>query len=180
MKRVQKILVPTDLSENSRRALRHACWLAAEEKAAVVVLHIANEFKAWEMYSDDLVFCNPYRPWPIDRIIAEASLDLNNFLAADLAMLNTVPRVTKRVLVGRVTEQIVYSAEDERADLVVMAPRREHKFRFFLSGSVTNKVMRMSPCPVLCIAPPRTRQRERGKLIPSPLAPLRAKLVHEP
>ena len=46
MKRLEKILVPTDLSEQSRMALRYACSLAADEKAALVVLHVANEFQA--------------------------------------------------------------------------------------------------------------------------------------
>ena len=54
MKPLEKILVPTDLSEESRRGLRYACSLAAEEQAAILVLHVANEFKAWDMYSDDL------------------------------------------------------------------------------------------------------------------------------
>ena len=33
MKSIQKLLVPTDLSENSRRGLLYACSLAAENKA---------------------------------------------------------------------------------------------------------------------------------------------------
>ncbi|HEY7168548.1 MAG TPA: universal stress protein [Candidatus Binatia bacterium] len=180
MKRLQKILVPTDLSEGSRRALRYACALATEEDASIVILHVANEFKAWEMYSDDFAICNSYRPWPLDRILSEATLDLNTFLEADLDILRTVPRITKRVLLGQVADQIVYSAEDEGADLIVMAPRREQTFRLLFSTSVTNKVMRMSPCPVLCIAPPRSRQPERGELVRSTFAGLRPKLVHEP
>ena len=116
----------------------------------------------------------------MDRILAEAALDLNRFLEPELPALKTVPRVTSRVLLGRIAEQIVYTAEDEAADLIVTAPRRDHKLRFFFSASVTNKVMRMSPCPVLCIAPPRIPQKQRGELVPSRIAPLRAKLLHEP
>ena len=68
MKSIQKILVPTDLSENSRRGLVYACSLAAENKGIVTILHIANEFDAWELYSDEFSFLEPTRrAWPSDR-----------------------------------------------------------------------------------------------------------------
>ena len=59
MKSIQKLLVPTDLSENSRRGLVYACSLAAENKGVVTILHVANEFDAWELYSDEFSFLEP-------------------------------------------------------------------------------------------------------------------------
>ena len=59
MKQVRKILVPTDLSDQSRRGFCYACSLATEEKADLIVLHVANEFKAWELFSDDFGFLDP-------------------------------------------------------------------------------------------------------------------------
>ena len=56
MKRLNKILVPTDLSEKSLRALHYGCGLAAEDQAAMVILHVANDLNAWELYSEDLAF----------------------------------------------------------------------------------------------------------------------------
>jgi nucleotide-binding universal stress UspA family protein len=56
MKQLNKILVPTDLSEKSLRALHYGCGLAAEDQAAMVILHVANDLKAWELYSEDLAF----------------------------------------------------------------------------------------------------------------------------
>ena len=49
MKRLNKILVPTDLSEKSLRALHYGCGLAAEDQAAMVILHVANDLNAWEL-----------------------------------------------------------------------------------------------------------------------------------
>ena len=46
MKQLEKILIPTDLSEHSRRALIYGCWLASEQKASLIILHVANEFHA--------------------------------------------------------------------------------------------------------------------------------------
>ena len=85
MKNIQKLLVPTDLSENSRRGLLYACSLAAENKGVLTILHVANEFDAWELYSDEFSFLEPSRrAWPTDRILSEAHLDLTHFLEQHL------------------------------------------------------------------------------------------------
>ena len=101
MKRLNKILVPTDLSEKSLRALHYGCGLAAEDQAAMVILHVANDLNAWELYSEDLAFIElNSKPWPIDRVLAEASLDLTRFLERQLQQLKRVPMVTRRVVLG--------------------------------------------------------------------------------
>lgn len=46
MKPLEKILIPSDLSEHSRRAVLYGCWLATEQRASVVVLYVANELRA--------------------------------------------------------------------------------------------------------------------------------------
>jgi len=43
MKSIQKLLVPTDLSENSRRGLVYACSLAAENKGVLTILDPVNK-----------------------------------------------------------------------------------------------------------------------------------------
>src|SRR5512136_2060748 len=98
MKRLNKILVPTDLSEHSRRALAYGFRLAAEDKAELVVLHVANEFNAWEWSTEFEIYTgNHGQMWPLDRILSEASLDLNHFLEPHLTDLKQFPSVTKRV-----------------------------------------------------------------------------------
>ena len=37
---INKILVPTDGSENSEKGLRYACWLASKIEAEITVLHV--------------------------------------------------------------------------------------------------------------------------------------------
>jgi nucleotide-binding universal stress UspA family protein len=167
MKHLKKILVPTDLSEHSRRAMAYGCWLAGEEGSALVVLHVANDLDAWNCYSEDLAYVQLNRqPWPVDRVLAEASLDLNRFLEPYLADLKKAATVTKRVALGTVAEQIAVTAEEENADLVIMSPQRRRGLRHFLFGGITDKVTRMSPCPVLSITQPRPSKPWRGKLAP--------------
>jgi nucleotide-binding universal stress UspA family protein len=166
MNRIEKLLVPTDLSENSRRGLLYAFSLATETKAAVPVLHVANEFAAWELYSDEFAFLDPAaRPWPTDRVLSETRLDLNRFLEPHLETIKNVSIVAKRVVLGPIPDRIALTAEDEKADMIVMSPSRRRRLRRLLSRSITEQVARMSPCPVLSVAPPLASRPWRGKTI---------------
>lgn len=168
MKTIQKLLVPTDLSDNSRRGLLYACSLAMENKGVVTILHVANEF-AWELYTEELSFLEvtTKRAWPSDRVLSEASLDLNHFLEPHLEALKELPCAIKRVVLGPVAEQIVTVAEEEKADLVVMSPQRRRGLRHLLKGGITDRVSRMSPCPVLSVTPPLPSRAWRGRLRPA-------------
>ncbi len=167
MKRLNKILVPTDLSEKSRRALSYGCRLAAEDRASLVVLHVANELKAWELSTEfELYTGNQGQVWPLDRIVSEAALDLNHFIEPHLNDLKQLAGVSKRVVLGNVPERITLTAEEEKADLIIMSPRRSRGLRPWLGGGITDRVTRLSPCPVLAISEPLPSQPWRGKLVP--------------
>ena len=165
MKQLEKILIPTDLSEYSRRAVVSGCWLASEQRASVMILHVANELPAWEFYSDEFSFVQAERKWPVDRVLAEASLDLSRFLEPSLAALKKCTKASKRVVLGPVAQQIAAVAEQEKADLVIMSPRRHAGLRHWFFGSITDQVTRLSPCPVLSIAEPLPSKPWRGNVM---------------
>src|SRR5262249_14650993 len=156
MKSIQRLLVPTDLSENSRRGLHYACSLAAENNGVLTILHVANELDAWEICTDEFSFLEPNtrRAWPTDRVLSEASLDLNHFLERHLDALKKLSCVTKRIVLGSIAEQIVTVAEEEKADLVVMSPRRYNRRRHIFKGGITDRVSRVSASPGLSVTPP--------------------------
>jgi len=167
MKQISKILVPTDLSEHSRRALSYSCWLSGEERAALVILHVANELKTWEYYSDDWPISGlEGKSWPADRVLSEASLDLSRFLEPSMTDLKKAATASKRVIFGCVAEQIAAVAEEEKADLIIMSPRRHRKLRHVFFGSVTDTVTRISPCPVLAVAGQLPSKPWRGRFAP--------------
>jgi nucleotide-binding universal stress UspA family protein len=167
MKRLNKILVPTDLSGHSRRALAYGCRLAAEDKAALVVLHVTNQLNAWELSSDFELYTGDHsRTWPLDRILSEAALDLNHFLEPHFADLKQLPNITKRVVLGAVHDRITSVADEEKTDLIIMSPRRSRGLRHWLGGGITDRVTRLSPCPVLSITQPLPSYPWRGKLAP--------------
>jgi nucleotide-binding universal stress UspA family protein len=163
MKECDKIIVPTDLSENSRRAVEFAAELAIDEKAALVVLHVANEFAAWELYDDAFGYS---AHWPLDRVLAEAALELSRYLEPQRKLLKDLPTVTKRLVLGLVPDQIISVAEEEGADLIVLSPRHQRGLMRLLSIGTTEKVTRRSPCPVLLVPPAPHHKRWHGKVSP--------------
>lgn len=168
MKHLKKILVATDLSDTSRRGLLYACSLAADEKATLMVLHVANEFAGWEYYSEEFAFLDcAGKPWPRDRILAEANLDLNRFLEQHLDILKHIPLVTKRVIFGPVALRIVNVAAEQQSDLIVLSPRRHYGLRRLFAGGITAAVTRLSPCPVLAVTSPLPARLWRGRLLPA-------------
>jgi nucleotide-binding universal stress UspA family protein len=167
MKHLNRILVPTDLSEHSRRALAYGSWLSGEENAPLIILHVTSDFHAWDFPNEELPL-GDLRPnaWSLDRVLAEAGLDLSRFLESSMQDLKKTAGATKRVVIGPVAERIAAVAEEERVDLIVMSPRRRRGLRHLLFGSITDTVTRISPCPVLSIAPVRPSAPWRGELAP--------------
>jgi nucleotide-binding universal stress UspA family protein len=165
MMRIKNILLPTDLSQRSKRALRYTLSLATEYSASITVLHVANEFDSWELYCDEFSFMLPVeRAWPADRVMAEASLELSNFLQPYSETIKRLPTISKRVVLGPIVDEIVSAAEDLRADLSVMSPRRLRGVKRVLTSSTTDRVMRISPCPVLSVMDPLPSPPWQGKL----------------
>jgi universal stress protein A len=167
MKHLNRILVPTDLSEHSRRALAYGSWLSGEENAGLIVLHVTSDFHAWDFPSEDLPLADlGPKAWPADRVLAEASLDLSRFLESSMQDLTKAASATKRVVIGPIAERIAAVAEDEKADLIIMSPRRRRGLRHLLLGSITDTVTRISPCPVLSLAPVLPSAPWRGEFTP--------------
>lgn len=163
--RLTNILLPTDLSQRSKRALRYALSLATEYRATITVIHVANELDSWELYCDEFSFMIPVeRAWPSDRVMAEASLELSNFLEPHSDMIKSLPAIYKRVVLGPIVDEIVVAAEDLQADLIVMSPRRLRGIKRILTSSITDRVMRVSPCPVLSVIDPLPSRPWQGKL----------------
>jgi nucleotide-binding universal stress UspA family protein len=166
MKRIKRILAPTDLSKNSRVGLRLALSLAADNDAELVVLHVGQEFQAWEIPDETGFFSERTYRWEVDRIVREAALDLNRFLEKYREEISRLPTARRKIVIGDVVEKIVDVAREEEADLVVMSPRAHGSLRRFFLGSVTDKVTRRAPCPVLSVCSTQVAKRPRGWQMP--------------
>lgn len=146
MKKVEKILAPTDLSELSRVGLEYALELARGWGAQVIVYHVAN---AAELAS--------YKAHSIDDLLTKHQETLGKFLSQNFAELLSQVDVRQKVEIGSPATNIVDEAERERSDLIVMSTHGRTGLAHVLIGSVTEQVVRNASCPVFSIHPPRSK-----------------------
>jgi nucleotide-binding universal stress UspA family protein len=141
------ILCPIDFSDTSIRALTHAAAIARWYEARLEVLHVAPAFDSGLIPAMSDRF-NVDSPFPIshDDIVAEIGRAID---AAHASGLNLKALAQE----GRAHEIIVCRAQAQPADLLVMGTHGRSGFNRLLMGSVTEKVRRTAPCPVLTVPP---------------------------
>ncbi len=144
---ITTILVPTDFSEYSRQALSYAEMLAKTFEAKIVLVHVidtvsyvVSESVQWTDVSARLE--GIVQPM-IEGLIREAE---KRGVAVESKLSQGVPY-----------DQIVKTAENVNADLVVMGTHGRTGIPHVLLGSVAERVVRLAPCPVLTV---RSRGRD--------------------
>ncbi len=144
---IGKILVPVDFSEHSERALAYALEFAKGVGAEVDVLHV---FPVAPLFKTDLLVI-PTRggnALPVrDALRLEAEEDLERFLS-NCAKRSVVARRSE-VIPGTPATSIVKYAAEHQYDLIVMGTRGRTGPSRILLGSVAQRVVEHSPCPVL-------------------------------
>ena len=138
---IATILVPTDFSPCSREALTYAGALAKRFNARIVVFHVietwsyaVTESLQWtDLYTNLTTVVEPL----LDGLVQELQ---DGGIAAAGAFTQGVSY-----------DEIVKKAKEERADLIVIGTHGRRGMGHFLMGSVAERVVRLSPCPVLTV-----------------------------
>jgi len=141
---MKRILCPVDFSEFSARALERALPLADWFDARVTALHVVP----YVMPAGPGL---PYFPAPLETTKArreQAEANLRDFVAPFPA---TGEVIDVRVREGDPWREIAAEVEELPADLVVMGTHGRSGFEHLLLGSVTEKVLRRAPCPVVTV-----------------------------
>lgn len=154
MKTFDRIIVPVDFSQCSRTALNYAISLADQLGAKLRVLHIC-EVPA--LVSPDLVVTIPDQPTQTipEWVKNEAELGMDKFMAEVVKPEGLDVEV--KLVTGDAPEMIAKEAELYKADLVVMGTHGRKGMAHLIMGSVAERTLRISPCPVLTI-----RSTEQG------------------
>ncbi len=134
----ERILLPVDGSEHSRRAVTVAGDLARRYGAEVVVLHAREHELTWGA--------------DIDIESAEEARRLIDDVVRELKDAGTNVRgEVVRVPLGDVPRAILDVAEAEDAGLIVMGTRGLSDWERLLLGSVAHKVVHLAHVPVLVV-----------------------------
>ena len=142
----KNILVPLDGSKVAAQALPLAARLARQSNAKLHLLSaIQVEYPAF--VSPIAVDTMPLIP-DVNALWSQAQDYLANVVSGDLY--NGLEIVTT-VDTGEPAQMIVDSAEDAEADLIIMTTHGRSGFSRWALGSVTERVLRHAPCPVLAV-----------------------------
>ncbi len=158
---IKKILAPTDLSELSQAGVRYALGLARAVGAEVTVYHVVNleELIHYGQEIEDRGTTD-YAFRPADNALEKYILALSRFLKDHFSDLLPWVKIRETVELGTPYENIAERAKKEEADLIVISTHGRTGLAHILMGSVTEKVVRHAPCPVLSIRPqPREEKK---------------------
>ncbi len=137
----RKVLVPIDFSEASKRALKHGAAIAKQHAARLLTLHVVERVPHPGFYFSDQ-----------ESILGSSEQFHKRLRGALTALIEEqtleVP-ADSMVGEGRAYKKICEVAREQAVDLIVMGAHGLGKIERLLLGSVTERVIRSAPCPVL-------------------------------
>lgn len=148
MIQLNRILVPTDFSEFSRPALDYACAIAARFGSELHLLHVVP---------DPAMLVPESHAFSVEAMQAQSAA-----LVEDATQrIDALPEggwengkpIIREVRTGAVFLEIIDYAKTHEIDLLVIGTHGRSGLMHVLLGSVAEKIVRKSPCPVLTVKP---------------------------
>jgi nucleotide-binding universal stress UspA family protein len=171
---IKRILVPTDLSSASVPTVGYASALAKAHQAELLVVHVlptdAIKDQPSHGYPEGLAS-------PPGALSTVAQPDLEDLFERKKQLLRTFVEqrlgdglikmlVLKPVIrLGKVVEEIVATAKEERCDLIVTASQAS-RLRSLFRVRFTDQIARKAPCPVLLIPSSASVTTDKNERVP--------------
>ena len=150
---MKNILVAIDFSAGSATALHQALVLADRFDARLLLLHVLHDpAEAPGFYSSKKAGKKVFR-----NMEEAASRMMDEFVAE---YLKKRTKFETRIAPGLPAEQVVRLAKSEKTDMIVMGTHGRSGLKRLMIGSVTDKVIRSAPCPVLVVNSADKEQKE--------------------
>jgi nucleotide-binding universal stress UspA family protein len=139
----KNILVATDFSEASRRALECATAIAGGHEGQLFILHAMPSEARMPIPLDPL-------PVTLDRPLSEAQQHLEELKGMEA--LREIPHeeVVER---GPVVEVVTNFVRKHHIDLLIVGTHGRTGLKKLVLGSVSEELFRSAPCPVLTVGP---------------------------
>ncbi len=144
---IRKILFPTDFSNYANYALKYAIAMATHFNATLYVLHV------------NVLLAQNYPPEVYHGMDVDYIAYLKRCAKESLEKV-VPPEVKSQIHVEEILEkgvpyqEIVRKAQSLGVDVIVMSTRGRTGLDHTLTGSTTERVVSLSPCPVLSIKYP--------------------------
>lgn len=137
---IKNILCTTDFSRFSNLAISYALSMAEEFDAKLYVCHVIDLTTAG-MYGEAFLAFDEQE----SRITSRALKELKETIG------DRLPNWEPLVVSGHPADEISRICGELKVDLVISATRGRSGFKRFLIGSVTGRLMRTLPCPLLVV-----------------------------
>jgi nucleotide-binding universal stress UspA family protein len=147
---ISRVLVATDFSDCAGRAFEYG-------------LHVA---RVWSAHVDLVSVVEVLPGLGLDAPFADPQLDLrrkeSERLLNDLATRVERERlgVDRHLRQGIPNQEIVQTALEHQADLIVVGTHGRTGFDYIMLGSTAERVIKLAPCPVLTVRVPGIQQKE--------------------
>jgi nucleotide-binding universal stress UspA family protein len=148
------ILCPVDFSEHSRQALAYAGLLTERSKGHLVVIFV----------EDPLLAAAAAVAYDAKALTDKARKELRRLVERTIASLRLpMSSVTLDVAVGKPHEEILWTADRLKCDVIVMGAHGRTGTDKLMLGSTTHRILRRSALPVLATPPVSGRARGPAK-----------------
>ena len=138
---IDKVLVPVDGSESSKKALEMALAIAKASKAKLTVLEVVEDFGPLPGYYEAAPPGEERTRWVAEQRFEKIHPPLDE----------TEVEWEREVVDGYAAEKICEIAEKGNFDLIVIGSRGLNPVARFLIGSVSDRVVHHAPCSVTIV-----------------------------
>lgn len=138
---VRRILIPVDFSTSGEGALKSGAYLANKYRADIFLLHTLENINAYPREW----FSAPGKV-QIEKVVDEKLSDYAEDITKKYGIY-----VQKIITSGRPAFKIIEAVKEHDINLIVMGAHGVSGFEEVFIGSTANKVVNISPCPVLTI-----------------------------
>jgi nucleotide-binding universal stress UspA family protein len=147
MVKIQKILFPIDLTDNSSKVFPYVLSLSEKYGSEICLLHVVEDFAKWVggIYIPHI---------PLEQYREDALNGAEKALGKVCEkQLQGCPSFQKKIVYGDPAQEILNAIESEKIDLVVMGTHGRKGLEHVIFGSVARNVVRRSSVPVLTVNP---------------------------
>ncbi|MHB1215825.1 MAG: universal stress protein [Thiobacillus sp.] len=148
MPRIRSIVVATDFSAFSERAVQRAAHIAKQHNAELHVVHVVRPLDLYPSLT-----LTPDEFGHHDRDLQQAEQSRVDAMASTLSSQLGI-RVHPVTRLGRAHTEIATYGQEVSADLVVAGSRGESTLIDLFLGSTASRLLRVATCPVLIVKKP--------------------------
>ncbi len=142
---LKKILCPIDHSDCSKEALKYAVSLAMKDEAKLLLLHVIDI----RSFSEGLDAMS--KPLPDEETLEQLKVKLLDCIPEEIRDDMDIEAIVTQ---GIPFAEIISTAKEKDIDMVVIGSHGRTGLSHMMLGSVSEKVVRKAPCPVLTVRQP--------------------------